>query len=287
MSITLTQGYSFSFNNQTFGGKDSPYQIISVDGLESLPAIRNQDDNRGYADGMFSGRDFLGGRMISIIFNVFGNANGSAQENYNILQSVLLPQTSGTTPLYFLLPPNPTQFINARVRALTSTVDANYTYGYIVAQVQFFCPNPLYFSNNEQTATMAYLPPTGRTYNRVYNLVYDPASIQITTTVTNNGWTNTYPTITLNGPIENPIIGNSTQNAYLQFAGTYADTDLLVIDLYNKLVTLNGLPARNLLVSGTWFSASPGNNEYYLEGDFGSTLIGTTKAVVTWNSAYV
>jgi phage-related protein len=287
MSVTLTQGYSFSFNNQTFGGKDSPYQIISVDGLESLPAIRNQDDNRGYADGMFSGRDFLGGRMISIIFNVFGNANGSAQENYNILQSVLLPQTSGTTPLYFLLPPNPTQFINARVRALNATVDANYTYGFITAQVQFFCPNPLYFSNNEQTATMAYLPPTGRTYNRVYNLVYDPSTIQITTTVTNNGWTDTYPTITLNGPIENPIIGNNTQNAYLQFAGTYTSSDLLVIDLYNKLVTLNGLPARNLLVSGTWFSASPGNNEYYLEGDFGSTLIGTTKAVVTWNSAYV
>lgn len=287
MSVTLTQGYSFSFNNQTFGGKDSPYQIISVDGLESLPAIRNQDDNRGYADGMFSGRDFLGGRMISIIFNVFGNANGSAQENYNILQSVLLPQTSGTTPLYFLLPPNPTQFINARVRALNATVDANYTYGFITAQVQFFCPNPLYFSNNEQTATMAYLPPTGRTYNRVYNLVYDPSTIQITTTVTNNGWTNTYPTITLNGPIENPIIGNNTQNAYLEFAGTYTSSDLLVIDLYNKLVTLNGLPARNLLVSGTWFSASPGNNEYYLEGDFGSTLIGTTKAVVTWNSAYV
>jgi phage-related protein len=236
---------------------------------------------------MFSGRDFFGGRMISIIFNVFGNANGSAQENYNILQSVLLPQTSGTTPLYFLLPPNPTQFINARVRALNATVDANYTYGFITAQVQFFCPNPLYFSNNEQTATMAYLPPTGRTYNRVYNLVYDPASIQITTTVTNNGWTNTYPTITLNGPIENPIIGNNTQNAYLEFAGTYTSSDLLVIDLYNKLVTLNGLPARNLLVSGTWFSASPGNNEYYLEGDFGSTLIGTTKAVVTWNSAYV
>jgi phage-related protein len=287
MSVTLTQGYSFSFNNQTFGGKDSPYQIISVDGLESLPAIRNQDDNRGYADGMFSGRDFLGGRMISIIFNIFGNANGSAQENYNVLQSVLLPQTSGTTPLYFLLPPNPTQFINARVRALNATVDANYTYGFITAQVQFFCPNPLYFSNNEQTATMAYLPPTGRTYNRVYNLIYDPSTIQITTTVTNNGWTDTYPTITLNGPIENPIIGNNTQNAYLQFAGTYLSTDLLVIDLYNKLVTLNGLPARNLLVSGTWFSASPGNNEYYLEGDFGSTLIGTTKAVVTWNSAYV
>ena len=287
MTVTLTQGYSFSFNGQTFGGKDSPYQILSVDGLESLPAIRNQDDNRGYADGMFSGRDFYGGRMISIIFNTFGNAEYSAQENFNTIQSVLLPQTSGTTPLYFLLPPNTTQFINARVRALNTTVDANYTYGYITAQVQFFCPNPLYYSNNTQTATLAYLPPTGRTYNRIYNLVYDPATTAITTTVTNNGWANTYPVIDLNGPIENPIIGNSTQNAYLEFACTLTDTDHLVIDLYNKLVTLNGLPARNLLTNGTWFSASPGNNEYYLTGDVGSYLIDTTKAVITWNSAYV
>ena len=189
--------------------------------------------------------------------------------------------------LYFLMPPNNTQFINARVRALHTTVDPNYTYGYITAAVEFFCPNPLYYNNNTQTATMAYLPPTGRTYNRVYNLVYDPATAIITTTVTNNGWATTYPVIDLNGPITNPIIGNTTQNAYLSFDCTLTASDHLVIDLYNKLVTLNGLPARNLLVGGTWFSALPGNNEYYLTGDVGSYLIDTTKATITWNSAYV
>ncbi len=56
MTVTLTQPYSFSFNGLTFGGTDSPYQILSVDGLEALPELRTQDDNRGYADGMFSGR---------------------------------------------------------------------------------------------------------------------------------------------------------------------------------------------------------------------------------------
>jgi hypothetical protein len=90
---TLSQVYSFAFKNQVFGGAGSPYQILSVDGLESLPGIRNQDDNRGYHDGMFTGRDFLSGRSISIIFNTFGDANGSAQTNYNTIQSILLPQT--------------------------------------------------------------------------------------------------------------------------------------------------------------------------------------------------
>ena len=95
--------YSFSFNNQVFGGTGSPYQIMSVDGLEALPGIRNQDDNRGYADGMFSGRDFLSGRTVSMIIQILGNSTGSAQANYNTLQRALLPQAQGTTPLYFIM----------------------------------------------------------------------------------------------------------------------------------------------------------------------------------------
>ena len=284
---TLTQAYSFSFNNLTFGGADSPYQILSVDGLEGIPPLRVQDDNRGYADGMFSGRDFYSGRTISIIIQITGDGTNSAQTNLNTLQSTLLPQTSGTTPLYFILPPSDEQYIDARVRVFRTTIDPNYTYGYIIAQVEFFCPNPTYFSENEQTALLAYTPPTGRVYNRTYNLTYGGGSVLITTTITNNGWANAYPTITLNGPITDPILGNQTQGYALNFTGTYADTDLLVVDLYNKLITLNGQPARNLLISGEWFWAQPGNNLFYLTGDGGSTLVNVTSATVTWNSAYV
>ena len=217
---TLTQVYSFSFNNQTFGGAGSPYQILSVDGLESLPGIRNQDDNRGYADGMFSGRDFLAGRNISIIFNTFGTPGGaSAQTNYNTIQSILLPQTQGTTPLYFKFPNSPTseQFVNARVRALRTSVDPNYTYGYITSQVDFFCPDPNYYNNSNQTAVMAVLDPVGRTYNRIYNLLYGNSTNSVQTTISNIGWATTYPVISLVGPIIDPILGNDTTGNYLNF----------------------------------------------------------------------
>ncbi len=99
MTVTLTQPYSFSFNGLTFGGAGSPYQILSVDGLEALPELRSQDDNRGYADGMFSGRDFYGGRTVTIIFNTLAANGVSAQTNYNTIQSYLLPQTSGIQPI--------------------------------------------------------------------------------------------------------------------------------------------------------------------------------------------
>lgn len=283
---TLTQQYSFSFNNQTFGGTGSPYQIQSVEGLESLPEIRRQDDNRGYADGMFSGRDFYGGRSVFVTFLTLGSGSNTAQENYNTIQSILLPQTSGTTPLYFYINGSQ-QFLNARVRGLRTTLDPNYTYGYIVSQVEFFCPDPAYYNDDLQTAYLAYTPPTGRVYNRTYNLTYGGGSSVITTTITNNGWATTYPTITINGPITNPEVGNTTSGGSLLFQGSYADTDFIEIDLYNKLITLNGDPARNLLTSGTWFAAPPGNSNFYLTGLAGSTLVNVTQAVVEWRSAYV
>lgn len=245
MTILTTQ-YSFSFNGLVFGGEGSPYQILSVDGIEGLPGIRNQDDNRGFSDGMFSGRDFLAGRTVSIIFNTFGTNSGSAQTNFNIIQSYLLPQTSGTTPLYFYLPNSGTQFLNARVRALRTTVDPNYTYGYITSQVEFFCPDPRYYNQNEQTATMTYSAPTGRIYNRTYNLTYGGGSVALQTTVNNSGWAETYPNILIKGPIIDPQVGNLTTNNTLYFDVSMIAGDELEIDLLNKLITLNGVSARNL-----------------------------------------
>jgi hypothetical protein len=284
---TLTNVYSFAFNGQVFGGADSAYQILSVDGLESLPGIRNQDDNRGYHDGMFTGRDFLAGRTITIIFNTFGNNLGSAQTNYNTIQRTLLPQTSGTTPLYFKFPniPASEQFVNARVRGLRTTVDPNYTYGYITSMVEFFCPDPNYYDSNLQTANMLISAALGRTYNREFNYTYGGGSSSVTTTISNIGWATTYPTITIQGPITNPIIGNTTTGNTLNFTGTYSALDVLEIDLYNQLITLNGVAARNLLISGTWFAAPPGNSNFFFTGS--STLAGTTQATVSWYSAYI
>jgi phage-related protein len=284
---TLTQVYSFAFNNQVFGGAGSPYQILSVDGLESLPSIRNQDDNRGYHDGMFTGRDFLNGRVISIIFNTFGDNNGSAQTNYNTIQRILLPQTSGTTPLFFKFPNSPTseQFVDARVRNLRTTVDPNYTYGYITSQVDFFCPDPNYYDNNLQTSVMQISAALGRTYNKTFNYTYGGGSATVTTTISNIGWGTTYPIITINGPITNPVVGNSTSGDTLYFTGTYSALDILEINLYDQLITLNGAPARNLLISGTWFDAPPGNSNFFFTGT--GTLAGTTQATVSWYSAYI
>jgi hypothetical protein len=286
-TVTSLNNYSFAFNGFVFGGAGSPYQILSVDGLESLPELRVQDDNRGYNDGMFSGRDFYSARTISIILNIFSSTGQSAFQNYNTFQNNLLPQQSGTTVLQFQLSnANSLQLVYGRVRKLRATIDPEYTYGYIRAQLEIFCPDPKYYDNTLQTGSMVVSNPLGRTYNRIYPLVYGGGSSAVTTPVNNAGWTTTYPTVTINGPITNPTVGNTTTGNYITISGTYSNTDSVVLDLDNKLITVNGASARNLMQgSSTWFGAPPGTSQFYLTGT--ATLAGTTAAIVTWRNAYV
>jgi len=286
-TVTSLNYYSFAFNGFVFGGANSPYQITMVDGLEGLPTLRVQDANRGYQDGMFSGRDFLGGRTITIQMQILPGNGQTAPQNFNTLQTALIPQQSGTTPLQFQLSPaGGLQFINARVRSRKTVVDPDYTYGLIRAEYTFFCPDPRYYDNTTQTATMTYTTPTGRTYPRVYPLTYGGGSNTQSVQITNSGYINTYPVITIYGPVTNPVVGNSTTNQAISFNYTMAQSDIITIDLLNRTVLLNGNPARNLLLgSSQWFAAQPGVNQFYFVGT--GTTYGITNATVQWNNAYI
>jgi hypothetical protein len=215
------------------------------------------------------------------------NMSASAQSNYNLLQSNLLPQTSGTTTLQFQMDVgHPLQRIEARVRLNATAVDPDFTYGYIKSQFSFFCPDPKYYDDALQTASLTVTNSLGRTYNRIYPLTYGGGSSAITTNVLNSGWAITYPTIVLNGPIYNPTLGSLTQGAAITILGSYSNTDIITLNLDSKLITLNGSPARNLVAGGSnWFSAQPGANLFYMTGT--GTLLGTTTGTITWRNAYI
>ena len=278
--------YQFQFGSFLFGAGTN-YQVLNVDGIEGLPALSSQDSDRGYNDGMFSGRDFLRGRTIIFQILVLAGGGNSAQTNFNSLQDNLLVQQSGTTQMNFKLSPSDSEYIiNARVRGMVTSVDPEYTFGYIKAQVTMFCPDPRYFSSTVTTATMTVQPPLGRTYNRTYNLTYGGGSLSSSTTITNAGRWTTYPTITITGPVTNPTVGNITTGQYITINYNLANTDTLVIDLDQKTVTLNGAYARNLLAgNSTWFGAPPGSSNYYFTGT--NTTAGVTSATVTYRSAWV
>lgn len=279
--------YQFQFGSFAFGGAGSVYQIQSVDGLEDLPEIRSQDDNRGYNDGMFSGRDFLGGRTITMEMLTLGGGGNNAQQNFNLLQNALIPQQDGTTTMQFQLATTDTlKQIGARVRGRKSQVNPDYTYGLIRAQYSFFCPDPRYYDATATTGVMQPQAPLGRTYDRTYNLIYGGGSLINSLAVVNNGNTTTYPVITIVGPVKNPTVGNITTGQYLTINYSLTNTDVLVVDLLNKTITLNGAPARNLLAGASqWFGAAVGTSNFYFTGT--NTVIGMTSATVVYRSAFI
>jgi hypothetical protein len=299
MPVLSLLNYRFAFNDFEFGGGDSVYQIMTIDGLEDLPVIRNQDDNRGYQDGMWTGRDFLSGRTLTFVMTIRGDSNYSMNYYLDLLQANLVPQQQGTGLLQFQLPGSGIQRFNARVRRRAITINTSYSSGLATATYEFFCPDPRYYDDNLQSTDLINATTVaGRTYNRVYTEppnsgsnnpyesgMYYGGGAGSPNLITNNGWTTTYPTITIQGPAINPRVTNVSAGLYLQIDTTLGTEDELVLNTDYRTVTLNGVSRRALLNNAsTWFAAPPGTS-YYTFTATGTD--GNTACVVSWRSAYI
>jgi hypothetical protein len=298
MPVASLVNYSFAFNDFEFGGGNSVYQIMSIDGLEDLPVIRNQDDNRGYQDGMWTGRDFLSGRNLVFTITVRGDTNFNMNYYLDLLQANLVPQQQGTGLLQFQLPGSDLQRIDARVRRRAIQINTDYSSGLATAIYEFFCPDPRYYDDQEKSTDLTNATAiAGRTYNRVYTATAtNPANPDQTgmsygggagapNLITNDGWTTTYPEITIQGPAVNPKVTNVTAGAFLLIDATIGSNDQLVLNTDYRTVTLNGVNRRALLNnSSTWFAAPPGTS-YYTFTATGTD--GNTACVVTWRNAYI
>lgn len=298
MAVDTLLNYRFAFNDFEFGGGQSPYQIMTLDGLEDLPIIRNQDDNRGYQDGMWTGRDFLSGRTLIFVITIRGDANNSMQQNLDALQAALVPQQQGTGLLQFQLPDADLQRVNARVRRRNIQINTDYSSGMATATYEFFCPDPRYYDNAEQSTDLINAATTaGRTYDRVYTATESPNANPFETgmsygggstaanIIQNDGWATTYPLITITGPCINPKVTNVTAGGFLLIDSAIGTEDTLVLNTDLRTVTLNGVNRRALLNnSSTWFAAPPGTSYYTFTA---TATDGNTSCVVTWRNAYI
>lgn len=299
MPVTSLLNYRFAFNDFEFGGGGSVYQIMTLDGLEDLPEIRNQDDNRGYQDGMWTGRDFLSGRTLTFVMTIRGDQNFSMSYYLDLLQKNLIPQEQGTGILQFQMPNQALQRINARVRRRSITVDTSYSSGLATATYEFFCPDPRYYDDTLQSTNLAgsTAGTIGRTYNRVYTATslypVNPNATGMsygggTSTqnlIINNGWTTTYPIITITGSAAFPRIDNLTGGTYLAFNTTLSPLDTMVINTSLRTVTINGINRRAILDNqSTWFAAPPGTSTWKFTA--GATD-GSTTCTIQWRSAYI
>ena len=253
--------YQFSFNSLTFGAGTN-YVINAIDGLGGMMPLRTQDDNKGYQDGTWSGRDFYDSRTITFQILITGDATHSAQYYYAQMQSAFAPQMLGYPSelklfQFQLTADTGAKRMYGRVRGLDTIIDPEFGYGYILTSVTFLFPDPRYYDETELTT-----------------------SGSSAVSVANAGWATTCPTITIASPSATSFsITDSVTGVVMAFSNVNTSYSV-VIDLLNRTIQNNGY-ARNILSSATtdWLYV-PGNTTGSWTSTGGSMSI-------AWRSAYV
>lgn len=261
--------YTFDFNNLIIG-TGTNYLVTNVEGLGGTPPLRIQDDNRGYIDGSYTGRDFYDERTVYIDVTVLGDNSSTAQENYLALQEAYAPQPLG---YYF----DPTGFIPdadmlkefrfrlngdtgdrymyGRSRGLVTPIDADFAYGYIQTRIMMTFPDPRY-----------------------YNAPTTPTASSAVTMI-NQGWAISCPMINITLTSTSGSITDGNGN-YMYFAGMTVGS-YLTIDLLTRVIYLDDIPTRNIMTAATngWLQLNPNSTT-----TFTSTM---GDMVITYQSAYI
>ncbi len=279
--------YTSTYNGLTFGGPSGVIQILKVEGLEDLPAIRVGDSPRGYVDGEFYGRDVLSGRTITYDLQLFAGSQGlTFRQLVNLFKAAFLPLSTGTQVLQFQLPGETLKRINVRCRRRHLPLDTDYTFGYGLGAVEFFAADPRIYEDAASSLSIGLSGASGGlTFPLTFNATFGSTAAPNTQVATNIGTVSTKPVITVTGPVDTPVIQNVTQGSLLKVNVVLASGDTLTIDTDARSVMLNGTASRrsSLSVDSTFWDLSPGANTI----KYSAAAATASTATLAWRSAYL
>ncbi|MEB0288677.1 phage tail family protein, partial [Cryobacterium sp. 10S3] len=224
---------------------------------------------------------FYGMRLITLTGFIFGTpalleSTRQAFEAAVSTGSILLTITTNAGNQYV---------INCYLDALDIPINRSATKAPF--NLTLIAPDPTIYDNSAgglQTASLVPVTGGGVTWPIAWTpVVWAPGGLP--TTITNTGNLATYPMITLTGPATNPTITNISTGQFFSIQGlTTTGTDVIVIDMLNRTVLLNGGPILTYVtVTSSWFPLLSGSNSIKLTT--GNSL-DTVTGVISWRSGY-
>jgi len=237
---------------------------------------------------LFSGRSggmvtdqLLGFRTIAITGKIGNNVGTRAQHRIDrsTLQNAM---PLGTTfPIYITIFSGETYRIDVNLTDLKLEYNRR---GFISDfLIQLTAGDPYFYSTDggdEQSALVQRVAEGG--YVTPYILPVEWELGGAPTIVDNNGDANYYPVITLNNEGLNPSITNLATGETFALDLGMLDGDVVVIDMYNRTVTLNGSDILgNKTDDSIWWALLPGDNPILLETDTADDPI---TATITWRN---
>ncbi len=280
---------TLAFNGLTMGDSTN-YDIVQVEGLDSIPAINQNDADKGRDWGQFMGAYFAGGREVIVDLEISapaGTSDVTFRATVDAFEAAMQTYPLTELPLAFSLPglAQTTRQVNVRVLSRKLVIDYPYMQHLATATLQFWATDPRIYDTTVQTQNVS-LPAGngGLAWPVTWPTSWGSSSGGGTMTVTNAGSFETRPLVTIAGPVDNPTISNVTSGQSLTFITHVNSGDTLVIDLNARTALyfvgstgVGGNRRGTMTATSQWWVLAPGTST--LQFTANTVLTGATMTV--------
>lgn len=284
----ITGDWEAEYSGVLVGG-DSVYGLTSVTGLLDLPDVRSQDFVLMRRDGLSQGEDWLGGREITMDFEIYGASQSEMGERVAAFNGAFSRQTE-EIPLVFQFPGvagGGKARVYARPRKREVAMEEGYVFGLTEAAVALYCTDPRIYLNTQESATCG-LPSSGSglTFNATFNASFGSGAVGGSMILNNSGNADAPVAFKLTGPATDATIENVTTGQTISISGTISGGTYYVFSSRYRTVLEGGTSDRYsfLATDSEWFDLAPGDNFIQFRAD---AYDAAASLVATWRSAYV
>lgn len=284
---SLTAAFQGYFNGLQFG-PGSDVQLVGIQGLRGMPALRSGDIPIPLRDGSYPGVDLLDERIFTLDLLVTVTADPFENVLQNVgtaFQTIMDPRKQ--LPFQFLLPgwTSPKQII-CRPTKGGLPIDGDFVFHKVPVAVEMTASDPLVYDTVLQAASTGLPSPAGGlTFPAVFPAVFGTSSGGSMQLV-NSGNYATEPVFTIQGPALNPYMMLLETGQFMRLNMSLTASDSLVVDMHARTVMLNGTAARfNAVATGSsWFGLPPGTSTIQVGSADGAQV--TASFSVAFRSAW-
>lgn len=256
-------------------GESTTFKLMSpVEGLEVAPIRTSQQNYSGRDGGRVNGQ-FYSSRLITLNGFIRGDTCQDHEEARISLQEAL--------PIREDLDLVVESFAGAEYIATVRLLDFKMP---VINnkrsdfKIDLVASDPFLYSSTSSSVEIPKELGGGFILPVILPIIFDPGTSP--TVVNNNGSVIVYPTITIEGTAHNPEITKTETGEKVEVAVTMTASDVLVIDMKERTITLNGGSVLSLRSSDSdWFGLDVGVNHL----TYSTTNVGDTgTAIVTWRT---
>lgn len=245
----ITDDYQYEFRGLLMG-HGTEYMVEGIEGLRSLPDVRNSVIPIQGGHGAVSPKLYYDPRTVQFDIWALAAPNGVDALMDALGAAFALSESADPEIFAFKRPgmTNPRMLFAYPTRASFET-DYEFAHGRADGSVELYAPDPLYYSLEEYTDTFTILNGSSSESIVIANAGNFPSS---------------YFRIEIENSITDPIVSSNVYGGQVRMNVAFVN-DILTVDFYNHLIKDNDLGVETiefgyLADDSQWFKLAPGNN---------------------------